>query len=85
MSLCDRQNIISIGIILYLQNELANYDIPTLSERESESIEGEITLIEASNTLRKMKSNKSLGSDGFSSEFFKVFLEIYWCLCCSIY
>ena len=48
-------------------------DIPKLSYSESESIEGEITIEEASTTLYKMKSNKSPGSDGFSAEFFKMF------------
>ena len=58
-----------------LENELScdTCSIPKLSEIESESLEGEITFTEASNTLLKMKSNKSPGSDGFSAEFFKVF------------
>jgi hypothetical protein len=55
-------------------------DIPKLSRTESESLEGEITLEEASNTLYKMKSNKSPGFDGFSAEFFKMFWK-----CCKVY
>ena len=58
---------------VYLENDLVQYNFPTLSTKESESLEGEITLAEASNTLSNMKSNKSPGSDGFSSEFFKCF------------
>ena len=54
-------------------NELNFQDIPKLSHTESDSLEGEITLEEASKTLYKMKSNKSPGSDGFSAEFFKMF------------
>ena len=36
-------------------------------------MEGEITLEEAGNTLKNMKSNRSPGSDGFTCEFFKTF------------
>ena len=60
-----------------LNNELSYEDIPKLSKGESNCLEGEITLAEASNTLCNMKSNKSPGSDGFSSEYFKVFKKIY--------
>ena len=46
-------------------------DIPTLTVQEKTSLEGEITLDEAS--VKNMKNNKSPGSDGFTVEFFKVF------------
>ena len=36
-------------------------------------IQGEITNQEALNVLKKMKNNKSPGSDGFTVEFFKTF------------
>jgi hypothetical protein len=56
-----------------LHKELPYDDIPKLSEDEAENLEGELTLSEASRILHNMKSNKSPGSNGFSSEFFKVF------------
>ena len=48
-------------------------DIPTLTVQEKTSLEGEITLDEASVALKNMKNNKSPGSDGFTVEFFKFF------------
>ena len=69
---------------LYSENESTykNYDIsefldhvqaPSLSDKESNDIEGLVTYNEAYETLQKMKSNKSPGSDGFTTEFFKCF------------
>ena len=37
-------------------------------------MEGNITYKEASEALKSMKNNRSPGSDGFSADFFKVFL-----------
>ena len=48
-------------------------EIPHLTTFEAEQLEGEITLEEASQALKNMKSFKSPGTDGFSAEFFKVF------------
>jgi hypothetical protein len=48
-------------------------NIPTLSNEEAGSIEGKITMEEATTALKNMKNNKSPGTDGFTSEFFKVF------------
>ena len=48
-------------------------NIPKLNADESDILEGEIQLNEASLALKNMKNNKSPGSDGFTSEFFKVF------------
>ncbi len=48
-------------------------DIPMLTLQEKTSLEGEITLAEASLALRNMKNYKSPGYDGFTAEFFKFF------------
>lgn len=48
-------------------------DIPRLSDEEANNLEGEITLNEAGNALKKMKNMKSPGTDGFTAEFFKMF------------
>ena len=51
----------------YLQHFINKHD--TLDEQLS--LEGEINVNEASKVLQKMNNNKSPGSDGFSTEFFK--------------
>ena len=48
-------------------------DIPTLTVQEKTSLEGEITLDEASVALKNTKNNKSPDSDGFTVEFFNFF------------
>ena len=52
---------------------LQNHTI--LEENEKMNLEGEITEEEISITLKKMKNDKSPGSDGFSAEFFKFFFK----------
>ena len=56
-----------------LREYLQNVDLPKLTDDEANQLEGQITLSELSIALKNMKSNKSPGTDGFSSEFFKVF------------
>ena len=41
-----------------------NIAIPTLSQEESDSLEGRITLHEAVSALKQMKNDNSPGSDG---------------------
>ena len=53
-------------------SDLVN-NLKTLSQQQSESLEGELTLDEISFSLKEMKNGKSPGSDGFGAEFFKVF------------
>ena len=48
-------------------------NIPKLTEFEANSIEGMITLEEASISLKNMKNGKSPGTDGFTVDFFKFF------------
>jgi hypothetical protein len=54
-----------------LGRDLKDLNFNKLSLDEQLSLEGEITVNEASKVLQKMKNNKSPGSDGFSTEFFK--------------
>lgn len=56
-----------------LHEDLNDQNIRKLSNEESGSLEGYISLKEAAEALYNMKSNKSPGSDGITSEFFKVF------------
>ena len=46
---------------------------PTLSQEESDSLEGPITLQEALSSIKQMKNDKSPGSDGFTAKFLKFF------------
>ena len=46
---------------------------PKLTEDQAFSIEGLISFSEALSTLKKMQNNKSPGSTGFTTEFFKFF------------
>ena len=57
-------------------------NIPTLTLQEKLSLEGEITLDEASLALKNMKNNKSPGSDGFTVDFLKILLVTVGGICC---
>ena len=54
-------------------DNLLGIDTPKLTDLEAMSLEGEITLREAGNFLKTMQNNKSPGSTGFTTEFFKFF------------
>ena len=56
-----------------LNEILDKYNPPKLSHEESLKLEGNITLQKTLTVLKAMNRNKSPGSDGFSSEFFKEF------------
>ena len=51
------------------------HDVDKLSHDESISLEGLLTYQEICQALRTMKNNKSPGSDGFTVEFFKFFIN----------
>ena len=63
----DDENICTLQDI---EDGLGGINFRKLTEEEQESLEGEITYKEASETLKNMKNNKTPGSDGFSVEFF---------------
>ena len=66
----SRENSLNdINLNIYMQN----INMPKLNEQEATELEGEITLKEASLTLKNMKNNKSPGTSGFSVDFYKVF------------
>ena len=56
-----------------LETEFRNVNMPKLSKSDSDSLEGLLSIEEASFALKHMKNNKSPGSDGFSADFFKAF------------
>ena len=47
--------------------------LPKLSEEVKNSMEGELTIEEAANYLKKCKNNASPGATGFTAEFYKFF------------
>ena len=51
--------------------------IPKLTEEQCNSLEGKISKDEVLSTLKRMKNGTSPGSDGFTVEFLKVYLERY--------
>ena len=55
--------------IEHILNNLNNH--PTLTAEEKTNLEGEISEEEIAFILKKMKNNKSPGTDGFSADFFK--------------
>ena len=60
---------------------ILNETTPKLTDETANSIEGLITLPEATLFLSKSKNNKSPGSSGFTVEFFKFFwndLKFFW-------
>ena len=50
-----------------------DYNVPKLDKCKSDELEGPITIDEISAVLKQQKNNKTPGSDGYSSEFFKFF------------
>ena len=57
-----------------LSERLMN-ETPKLTEQQATSIEGLLSYSEISNTLKKMQNNKSPGSSGFTTEFYKFFWQ----------
>ena len=60
---------------LNLDDILQPYNVPKLDEPAAELLEGPIKDTEIIEVLKNMKNNKSPGSDGYTAEFFKNFLE----------
>ena len=56
-----------------LKEGLKDIKLKKLTDDEKKNLEGEITIEEAGLILKNMKNNKTPGSDGFSTEFFKFF------------
>ena len=56
-----------------LGNLLNNYNIPKLDNDTANGLEHDILENEVFTVLKKMKNNKSPGSDGYTVEFFKFF------------
>ena len=64
------QDIVNVDL-----NSILSNATPKLNDLEAYSLEGEITLNEAGKFLKTMQNNKSPGSTGFTTEFFKYFWQ----------
>ena len=53
-----------------LNNLMNNVNIPKLNINQANELEGEITKLEIMNALKRMKNNKSPGSDGYMVRVF---------------
>ena len=56
-----------------LNKEIPFLDVPKLTNEIRDTLEGKISYSELTAAIKRMKSNKSPGSDGYTSEFFKFF------------
>ena len=55
------------------ENLLGKWNIPILSNEKQKSLEGKISYEKLLLALKRVKNNKSPGSDGFTTEFYKFF------------
>ena len=54
---------------------IENINIPTMSQEESDNLEGSISIQETLSALKQMKNDKSPESDGYTNEFFQFFFS----------
>ena len=52
---------------------LENYNLPTLSEEEAESLNGPVMPDLIETVIKKLPTHKSPGPDSFTGEFYKAF------------
>ena len=54
---------------------LQRYNLPRLNQEETENINRRITSTKIKNVIKNLPKNKSLGSDGYTGEFYQTFRE----------
>ena len=54
---------------------LEKYNLPRLNEKEIENMSRPITSSEIETVIQNLPTNRSLGSDGFTGEFYQTFRE----------
>ena len=59
-----------------------NFDHPTFTSEERDSLEGLINIQKLSIAVKNLNNDKSPGSDGYTAEFFKFFFkDVLSCRC----
>jgi len=58
-----------------LEQHLSRSDFPVLTQEQLQKLEGRLTYSEILAALKRMPNNKSPGSDGFTTEFWKFFFQ----------
>ena len=56
-----------------MDKSLEKYDLPKLNEEEAESLNTPITPNEIETVIKKLRTHKSPGPDGFKGEFYRAF------------
>ena len=56
-------------------NFLENYNLPTLTQEETQNLNRSITSNETELVIKKLPKNKTPGPDGFTSEFYQTYRE----------
>jgi len=59
-----------------IQSFLDSLDLPTMTEEQNQKLGAVITDSEIQSAIKRLKNNKSPGSDGFPSEWYKVLNKI---------
>ena len=54
---------------------LETYDLPTVNQKETESLNRPITADEMKAIIKKFPAHENSGSDGFTGEFYKTLKE----------
>ena len=54
---------------------LGKYNLPKLNQEEIENLNRPITSMEIETVIKNLPTNKNLGPDGFTSEFYQKFRE----------
>ncbi len=62
-----------------------NVEVPILEDADRDGIEVDIQLTEIEQALKKMKSGKTLGPDGFPIEFYRTFSPKLLLFQCKVY
>ena len=56
-----------------MENFFSDVDIPKLSQNQSKLCEEDLSEKKSCNSLKNMQSDKSLGNDGLTKEFYEMF------------
>ena len=66
-------------------NAIVNFqNVTKLTDEQSQTLDGKLTIVELSNALKGMKNEKCPGIDGFPAEFYKVFWNALKFLFCEL-